>query len=224
MSTLLDTNILARAAYPNYQGTAMEVEYTLRPEDLMAFARYYRKLRSVQPSFSWIAILGFVAIMIVEGLSLLFAHIFFKEEDPWFSMLIGAFLVILLQGWWHTCWYRAFYKALCEDPRSEWAVRNVQVVISADQLRTVARGATTIYHWSVIWHIGVTHKQIFLFTTRTTAIIIPRRAFRDTAHCEEFVALARQYRQDCRETKQKPSGIITSLLPESTAIIHPDVS
>jgi hypothetical protein len=201
----------------------MEIEYTLRPEDLRAYTRYYRKLPSVQPRLSRLMALGMVVIMLAWVSALIIADFFFKEENLLVGMFIGSFGVLLWQGWWHFCWYRSFYKAQCEDPRSEWAVRDVQVFILPDQLRTVCRGSAATYHWPVVWHIGVTSKHVFLFLTGMNAIIIPRRVFRDTAHCEEFIALARQYRRDWLELKRKPTGIITSLPPDPTAITSPDL-
>jgi YcxB-like protein len=201
----------------------MELEYTLRPEDFRAFARYYRKLPSGQIAFSSLAVLGVVVIMLAWGLALLLATVFFGDKSVVVGMLIGWLGAGLLQSWLQACRYRSIYRAQCEDPRSEWAVRDVRVVISPDRLRTVARGATTMYEWSRIWHIGVTDKHVFLCITRFTAIIIPRRAFGNTSQFEEFLALARQYQQ-ARERKPKATGIIAGLPPHSDAFTRPDVS
>jgi hypothetical protein len=112
---------------------------------------------------------------------------------------------------------RATWKATCEHRRSEWAIRDVHLILSPDRLHIVTRVSTSTYCWSVIWHIPVTREHVFLYLTRSTAIVIPRRAFCGVQHFEEFVALARQYQQG-----PKPTGIITSLPPESTAITRPN--
>lgn len=196
----------------------MEIEYSLRPEDFRAFTRYYRKLRSGQITFSSLAVLGVVVIMLVWGLALMLAVFFFGDKGVIAGVLIGWLGVTLLQSWSQVCMKRSIYRATCEDPRNEWAVRGVRVVLSPDQLCTVSRGSITRYDWSIVWHIGVTDKYIFLYITRIRAIIIPRRAFRDAAQFEEFLALAQQYQQGGQGGRQpapKPTGIIAGLPPQS---------
>ncbi len=195
----------------------MELEYTLRSEDFRAFTRYYRKRLSGQTTFSSSAVLGVVVIMLAWGLALILATFFFEDKGVIVGMLIGLHGAGMLQSWLQACRNKSIYREQCEDPRNEWAVRDVRVVISADQLRTVARGAATMYEWSRTWHIGVSDKHVFLCITRITAIIIPRRAFRDNQHFEEFVALARQYQQGRDEQTPKPTGIIAGLPPQSDA-------
>lgn len=193
----------------------MEIECTLRPDDLQAFTRYHLKLQGGQLPFTLANLL--VIVLISAGFSL-FLTIFIHEGGFFVGIIIGWFGGIFFQIWVQMCKTRSLFKAQCEDPRGAWAMREVRVIIAPDQLQTIARGSKTTLQWSVVWHIGCTQKHVFLCITRLTAIIIPRRAFRDTAHCEEFVALARQYQQNCREQKPKPTGIITSLPPEPTAI------
>ncbi|SRR5579884_111922 len=195
----------------------MELEYTLRSEDFRAFTRYYRKRLSGQTTFSSSAVLGVVVIMLAWGLALILATFFFEDKGVIVGMLIGWLGAWLLQSWLQACINRSFFRAQCDDPRSEWAVRDVRVVISPDQLRTVARGVKTMYEWSRIWHIGITDKHVFLCISRNTAIIIPRRSFRDIQHFEEFVALARQYQQGRSQLAPKPTGIIAGLPPQSDA-------
>jgi hypothetical protein len=98
--------------------------------------------------------------------------------------------------------------------RGQWTVRDVHVILSANELRTTARGHTCKFEWSSVWRIGQTDKHVFLYVLRDAAIIIPRRAFRDDWHFDEFVALARQYQQE-RGLRPKESGIITSLPPQA---------
>lgn len=204
----------------------MEIEYSLNPGDLPAFTRYHRKLGSVRTAPSLSAVLGVVIIaMLIVGLGLLLPAFLFDGEGlvaAWMGLAIGYFGILLIQRWWQACMNRSIHKAHCEDPRSEWTVRDVQVVLSSNQVRTVARGATSVYEWSRVWHIGETDKHVFLCITRNTAIIIPRRAFRDNQHFEEFISLARQYRQDRGQQAPKPTSIITSLPPQSDAFTRPD--
>jgi hypothetical protein len=201
----------------------MEIEYTLLPEDLQAFAQYHRKVPGGQLPITLVdALVAVVILALSGGLSLLLAGVF-DSGGMFVGTIIGWFGAAFFADWWQRCKTRSLFKTQCEDQHSSWAVRDVRAVISPDQLRIIARGVTASYHWFVVWHIGLTRKHVFLCITRVNAITIPRRAFRDTAHCEEFVALARQYQQDCREQKPKPTGIITSLPPEPTAIRRSDI-
>ncbi len=204
----------------------MEVEYTLRPDDFQAFARYHRKLRSAQTHPSLMASLGVLGILIV-GIwgGMLFAGLFFQGEGFFtfgMGLLIGCLVSALGQGWWRACMNRSIHKAQCEDPRSEWTIRDIRIILSSDEIRVISRASTSIYEWSRVWHIGETNKHIFLCITRTVAITIPRRAFRDQQHFEEFLALAQQYQKGIAQSQEKSTGIITSLPPESTTISTPD--
>lgn len=203
----------------------MEVGYSLNPKDIQAFARYHRKLPSMQSEPSLRAAIGVLIIAIVmAGLGVLLPAFLFHGEGliaSWMGLLIAYLGAVFIVRWWQACMNLSIQKAQCEDPRSEWAVRDVRVGISPDQLRTVARGATCMYAWSRVWHIGVTDKHIFLCITRNTAIIIPRRAFRDATHLEEFLVLAQQYQQGRGGEMPKPTGIIAGLPPQSDAITRP---
>ncbi|MGH7172524.1 MAG: YcxB family protein [Gemmataceae bacterium] len=207
----------------------MEIEYSLRPEDLQAFSRYLASLRSGQPRNSLIAVLGVVVILAVM-LGIPFVGHFWGLFDRnyglfyFFGLLVGTLGTVFILFWWVFWMLRANNKALFDEKRSNWAYQDIRVILSPNQLRTVSRASTTTYDWSVVWHIGLTRKHIFLCLTKTMSLVIPRRAFRDPAHGEEFVALARQYRQEWRELKEKSTGIITSLPPESTAITRPGVT
>jgi hypothetical protein len=200
----------------------MEIEFSLEPEDLEAFTRYHRKLPGVRTAFSLVYVLGIVLILLLWG-SIIFLTVFFQNGGMLFGLISGWFGGMWFVAWCQMCKIRTLFKAQCEDPSGAWATQDVRVIIASDQLRTISRGSTTTYQWSVVWHIGLTRRHVYLVLTRMTALVVPRRAFRDAAQCEEFVALARQYQRDCLEQQPKPTGIITSLPPESTAIRRADI-
>jgi hypothetical protein len=200
----------------------MEIEYTLLPEDLHAFARYHRKLPNVHTSFSQLTLLGVVVIMTTWGMSLLLTAFFFKSDGVLvIGVLIGWLGAGSLQGWLQACTSRSIRRTECEDPRSEWAFQDLRVVLSPDGLHMLSRASASMYDWSRVWHLGVTEKHVFLCITRNKAIVIPRRVFRDQQHFEEFIALAGQYQQGCSHHLPKPTGIIAGLPPQSDAIARP---
>jgi hypothetical protein len=208
----------------------MEVEYSLTAEDLRAFARYHGQLRSVRPIHSLAAVLGLVVVIMVvcavvsigfNYLGALRGELF----DPFMmGLAFGAIGQALALRWWQGYVKRATWKTNCEDKRNEWAIRQVRVTISPGELRSVTRGSTNTYQWSLVWRIGVTSSHIFVYLTTSNAILIPRRAFGDHAHSEAFIALARQYQQDWREEEQKSTDILAGLPPASSAITRPDAS
>lgn len=165
-----------------------------------------------------------IAVVFAGGL-LIWLPMFLFGDNALLPSLMGYFVGLLGAGLLFRCrqalMIRSFHKAQCEDPRSEWAFRDVRVVLSSNQLRRVARGATCVYEWSRVWHIDETDKLVSLWVTRDSAIIIPRRAFRDDRHFEEFIALARQYQQERGQRAPKPIGIITALPPQSDAFTLP---
>jgi hypothetical protein len=205
----------------------MEVEYTLRPEDFQAFARYHLKQGSSVPTKSLlIAIAGFLVIAVIWGvLPFLIGFVPNFQGGAFVGLLLGNILggigASLGQSWWKGLAYRAAWKVTYEDPQSEWTNR---VILSPEQLHTVTQVSTSTYRWSVVCRIAVTQDHVFLYLTRGfpitrgVAILIPRRAFRDISHFEEFIALARRYRQG-----PTPTGILTALPFPSTGIINRDV-
>lgn len=198
----------------------MEVEFTLKPEDFLAFNRYQSK-----PLLVSIFILS---VFIIASIGLTGMFIAFRsleasgrEGDPalFAGMLAGtigaSFGFFLWQRWLH--WI--MFKETCTDLRSEWTTRDIRVILSPEHLRTLSRFSMGTYSWSVVWRIAVTRYHTFLYITKRTAFIIPRRAFRDAQHFDEFIGLAKQYQHGL---SQKPIGIVTSLPPAPTAFINRD--
>ncbi len=207
----------------------MEVEFDLTPEDYQAFARYHRKLRRVPTKHLLIAIAGCLGILVMTvggGLFLLgplgvYRVLGVNRGEGVLSLYVGLLFgwvgASLAQRWWQGRVYRGIWIAACQDPRSEWASRDVRVILSPDQLCTATRVSTDTYRWPVVWRIVVTPDHAFLYLTGEMAILIPRRAFRDAPQFEEFIALARQYQQGPGE---KSTGIVATLPPEQTGIVR----
>jgi hypothetical protein len=97
------------------------------------------------------------------------------------------------------------------------------LTLSPEGITETGSQSVTTHRWPKIWHIGETRDHVFFFLSLDTAFVVPRRAFRDQQHFEEFVALARQYQQGRGQQAPKPTGIIASLPPQSDAFTRPDV-
>lgn len=202
----------------------MEIEYSLQPEDFQAFERYHGKFRKGRTQPSLLAIIEMIAILVLSvgiafGLPILLPSyrggevLFFILG--WCAGLVAAGVCQARLQYWIA---RESIKERCEDRLSSWTAQDIRVIVSPSQLRTISRMTETHYHWSAFWHIAVTANHVFLYYTRHTALAIPRRAFRDAAQCEEFVALVRQYKEAWPSPEPKPTGIITSLPPDPASI------
>lgn len=204
----------------------MEIEFTLKPEDFIAAERYHKKRRSVERlSFRDIILVCIVFVGIILGLGLWLPAFLFGAAallPSFIGLLVGMFVGMLLLTWRQALINRSSLKALFEDPRNDWTVRDIRIVLTANEMRMVARGSTRTLEWSRVWRINKTDKHIFIYIMRDSAIAIPRRAFRDEQHFEEFIALARQYQQERGQQVPKATGIITALPPQSDAFTLPD--
>ena len=174
----------------------MEIEYSLKPEDFKAFSRYQRKLRSVSLRDIIVVMITFVGIVL--GLALWLPAFLFGN-----GALLTATLSVIIATW------------AGMHLHSQWMIRDVRVVLTANELRTVARGHTSTFEWSTVWCISKTDKHAFLYVAKDTAIIIPGRVFCDDQHFEEFVALARHYQQERGQHAPKSTAIMTALPPQS---------
>lgn len=203
----------------------MEVEFDLTAEDYQAFARYQRKLGRVPKKHLSIGVVGFLGIMAITFWGVLFTLVLlgvFRGEGAHalqVGLVFGWLGASLAQIWWQRWYLRGLWKVACQDHRSVWEAQDVRVILSPDQLCTATRVSTNTYRWPVVWRIVVTRDHAFLYLTRETAILIPRRAFREAPQFEEFIALARQYQQGQGE---KPTGIVVALPPEPTAVASRD--
>jgi hypothetical protein len=90
------------------------------------------------------------------------------------------------------------------------------MTLSAKGVTVISDYRTTTEQWPIVWHIGKTAKHVPFFITTVNAHVVPRRAFRDDEHFEEFIALARQYQEAAQ------SEVILDALPaRPTGIIPP---
>jgi hypothetical protein len=190
----------------------VEVEFNLTLEDIQAFVRYYQRSRPGQKfrlgrNWVWVVLLCLLLLMMVAGNSL-------RELLP--GLLVGGVLgalgvlfilvrsnKVLLQS----------QDEFCSEPHNQWVFSARRVTLSPEELVIASWFFRTSYRWQAIWDIGVTPAHVFLFTTSREAVPVPRRAFRDQQHFEEFVALARHYQQGA-----PTSTAITAAPPRPTTI------
>jgi len=195
----------------------MEIEFGLTPQDMPAFWRYHPQAKKelVQPLLRahWLRVL--IDSILHFGL---FIFIFYQVSQSLVTSSGIALLLFLAMIWIR--WYEARRTSRWyEDPREHWRFATQRLTISPDGVKTVSAYQEITYRWKVVWAIDATKDYVFFYNSTLPALILPRHAFRDASHVEEFLDLARDYQQGSKETT-----ITTDLRPRSTAFFKPDDS
>jgi hypothetical protein len=201
----------------------MEIEYSLTAEDLAAFIRYHSKkgprpagnIRVKLPSIVWVVVLLIVIAVIANDAIRRLTTSFVL------GVAVGGGAMIVLLVWTRKATLNAV-KNLYEDEHARWVFSRRRLSICPAGVISSNEYHETIHRWSIVWRIDTEGVYAFFYTSLNEGIVIPRRAFRDEQHFEEFLALARRYQQGVDEPATKSTGIITSLPPEATAITRPD--
>jgi hypothetical protein len=205
----------------------MDVEFQLTPEDLPAFARYHQQLlpekNQAVPQWFWgVLLVLFVGFMIC-------AYRWGIRQSEFVGFLMGGFVAVLWIMFLLLWRYKAALqrqKRLQADERNHYQYQYEvkRLTLSPEGITVTGSQSISTNRWPMIWHVGNTSDYAFFYVSLESAIVVPRRAFRDEQHFEEFIALARQYQQEAAQPEPKPSGIIAGLPPESTAISRPPQS
>jgi YcxB-like protein len=188
-------------------GTAMEVEFVLRPDDVMAFHDYLwahppKQARTLAASgLSW-------GLVLISGLLSLCSAYWLLQGDYSFITVYPPVLFLM-----------ALLLRLSWRSRSRWIVRRnlarkvdknakllgwQRLALTPEALAASSEHSTTTLAWAAIEKIVITEKHALIFDSPTTAYVVPRRAFADEDEFREFVATARDYR-DAPPEKSKPS-------------------
>jgi hypothetical protein len=109
-----------------------------------------------------------------------------------------------------------------DDPRNRWLFGPHRIRLEPERVLLFSPVHQLQIAWKGICQIDVTENWVAFWTTTRSGHAVPRRAFRDEQHFEEFLALARQYQQGRGQQEPKPTEIITGLPPRSDAFTRPD--
>jgi hypothetical protein len=69
------------------------------------------------------------------------------------------------------------------------------ITLDADGVRHESPASNSFTRWSSIEKVAVTADYLFIYYSALTALVIPRRAFADDAHWQDYVRLAQDYAQ-----------------------------
>jgi hypothetical protein len=201
----------------------MEIEYTLTMKELGASLqplkeKHGKNKRIVIPSNAiWILVLVLlVAWFLANGRTTILGH----AMAFWMGLFAGGGGMALLLVWSKRMLITSNAR-FPSDERNQWLFEPQRMRLGPADLTITSTTQKTSIAWSGVCQIDATEDYVMFWTTTRSGHIVPRRAFRDAAHCDEFVALARQYRQGEAQPTPRPTGIITGLPPEATAITRP---
>jgi hypothetical protein len=205
----------------------MEIEYNLTLDDMKAFLRFHlkhgHKLKPL-PLVRLVACIVSPAIVTFAGLA---GWFWWHASTQWLSgccagVVVGFLVAVCVFGWLQKKILIPNTLRLYDKEECRWYFDRRRLKITVDGFEITNEFQQVRYDWSVVWLIDSTDEHVFFYVTLNQARIIPRRAFRDRRHFEEFIVLARQYQQGWKEPAPKSTGIITGLSPEATAITHPN--
>jgi hypothetical protein len=202
----------------------MEIEYTLTMKELGASLqplkeKHGKSTRIVIPSNAiWILVLVLlVAWYLTNGRRTFAEH----AVSFWMGLLAGGGSVALLLFWSKRMLLLS--NARFEtDERNRWLFELQRMRLAPEELTITSAVQRISLAWAGVCQIDATEIGVIFWTTTRSAHIVPRRAFRDEAHFNEFVSLAREYQEGRGQPTPRPTGIITSLPPEATAITRPN--
>jgi hypothetical protein len=190
----------------------MEVDYTLTLKDFDASVRHHCAHRQTTTRHLvawWVTSVGLGVLL---GYTALASDILVKGAG---LFIVGACLGVafapllarLVKG-------AASARGQLKDPRNQGWRGPWRTSIGPEGLSGTAAHERTVYAWYGIRWIDATADHVFLYTTPYLCVIVPRRAFRDDRHFEEFIDLARRYRDEARAAGEShaprpPSDAIT---------------
>jgi hypothetical protein len=199
----------------------MEIEYDLRLEDIEAFARFQLKHGPKLKPRLFVQLIGLALAVAIVGLGLLAGLLSEQPNTLWMSGFCGGAIAGILT----TFILLAFLQKklvvqqtsrLYNTEESRWHLAWRRLKITVDGFETTNDVEQLRYNWCVLSVIDSTDNHAFFYTALHQAHIIPRRAFRDRQHFEEFIDLACRYHKGL--APRELTEILDALPAEQTGI------
>jgi hypothetical protein len=182
----------------------MEVEYTLRADDVLAFHEYCLERQPRRGQQQWV---------VPVGCLLLTAMVWYNYSLPGANDITVplAFTVFFL-GVTVFSWVqrrRIPNKVLGQLRRQlddEWNKKLLgwrRLSITPESITFTGKLTTTSALWEAVEQIAVTEDHAFFFTTKTAGFVVPVQAFPDEEEFRAFVKTARRYRKAANATSEE---------------------
>lgn len=175
----------------------MEVEYDLTPDDLFAFhwraafrSRIGRRARYRVYAYWFLALLLFSAVPAIGPGGFVVSRMNFA------FLLVALPPIVLAQWWWDRRLTRRTILQLVEEEKpGKGHLGRHRVVLSEAGVVEITAVNESRTSWAGVDRVEQNSEYIFIYTSPSTAHVIPRRAFRDTQEAEAFYQLGRTRKQ-----------------------------
>lgn len=209
----------------------MEIEYELSVADMAAFQRFHLKhnTKAKQPNLLVTVVEKGVSVALVVLVFLAY-WFFWQRKGDWISgcctgVIIGLLFTLVL------VWLRlritirnAIRNAIShywDREECRWYFTRRRLKLAPDGFEITNELQHVRYSWSVVWLIDSTDRHLFFYVLTSQAHIIPRRAFRDHRHFEDFIDLACRYHKGLPPRKSASTEILDALPAEQSGITLP---
>jgi hypothetical protein len=177
----------------------MEIEFSLEEEDLFAFEEYNVR-GGVTPQSrrrEWVV----WGLILLSYLGLVLYHVCESEShqlrlNPKVLVLMGVvgLCMVFLATFCRRPFIRLYIRRMLRRPGNAILLASRRVRITAVGLSELNEfGGTRNEPWRTIVRIDSTGDHAFVFTTESTAFVIPRRAFASEGDFRTFVETAQQF-------------------------------
>jgi hypothetical protein len=173
----------------------MEVEYVLKPEDVLAFARYHQA--HLPKAWRTSPLIGVVVGLVLAGGAVLLQVLGLMP----LLYSLGCLLVVSL------------FFALAARPLLQWSLKRKlnrgayarqmgwrRLSISPEGLVDVTKHSRNEVKWAGVEKIALSGDYAFFYVTDVSAHILPRRPFASEEEFKQFVMEARRFRRAARES------------------------
>jgi len=204
----------------------MEVEYNLTLQDVKAFVRYHQKHGPKAKPYIVTRLVGIALGVVIAILATLTGWLSSRPDGQW----MAGFCVGSIAGLIMTFFLLALLAKLLVIPNAirlydreecRWFLAWRRLRITSDGFEITNEFEQLWFSWSVVWLIDSTDEYVYFYTTLIHAHIVPRRAFRDQQHFEEFIDLACRYHKGLQPRESTSTDILDALPAHPTGITRP---
>jgi hypothetical protein len=162
-----------------------EVVYNQTVDDVMTFMRH----RSVQRLKPVLIVGALVLVFVVTGIA---AYDNDPKRLPGLALSALVFLVCAVAAFLLVNWVLAASLRM-ELQTDDNLVGERRLTLGPDSLSVQAAGSVATHKWKSLREIVVEKNHAFFYTSKLSAVIVPRRAFPSSRDFDAFIATAREF-------------------------------
>jgi hypothetical protein len=168
----------------------MEIEFSLIPEDFVAFGRHQVAQQANRRIFLYLGILLLIVVVLILRIAL-----FVRQAGTTIGLIaaviaISAGFIFYLNM--HRIDTRAVKRQLALGKNAN-VLEPRRISISADGISNSSAHSAGMTMWTGVDKIAVTKDHAFIYVNTSAAIILPRRAFASDHDFTDFVETAQRY-------------------------------